>query len=219
MAQYDDLADYYAARAAVYDETAGYTDTDAERARASIKTRYREFFRGRDVLEVACGTGYWTRVLANTARSVLAVDVSATMISRAQKRVAHLPHVKLQVADAYTLDGVRADCNAAFAHWWWSHIPLERTSEFLAAMHGKLSPGAIVMFVDQLPYDAPGRRRDRSGNIWETRMLPDGRSFEIIKNFPCEQEIHLALSNIAENIRYVERPDERSWDVTYNTRG
>jgi hypothetical protein len=35
----DDVARYYAARAAVYDETAGYTDPEAERLRAPIKTR------------------------------------------------------------------------------------------------------------------------------------------------------------------------------------
>lgn len=44
----------------------------------------RELVRDRDVLDIACGEGYGSALLAQTARSVVGVDLSATTISHAQ---------------------------------------------------------------------------------------------------------------------------------------
>jgi protein-L-isoaspartate O-methyltransferase len=211
-------SEYYAARASVYDETAGYTNPEAEQLRVPIKARYREMFAGHAVLEIACGTGYWTPTVAEVARSVLAIDINASLSSRARDRCKHLSNVEFRIADAYTLDGVPTGYSAAFAHWWWSHVPVERLGAFLNALHSRLLPGAFVLFVDQLPYGGHVRRTDENGNTVEQRSLPDGRVFEIVKNFPTEESIRNALAGIADNIQYVERPDEKSWNVTYNTK-
>lgn len=128
-----------------------------------------------------------------------------------------MPNVNFQIADAYTLDGVPTGFSAALGIWWWSHVPLERLLAFLTSLHSKLLPGAFVLFVDQLPYGGHIRRKDQNGNTLEQRSLPDGRSFEIVKNFPSEEDIHNALTGVADNVQYVERPDEKSWNVTYNT--
>lgn len=215
----DDVARYYAARAPVYDETAGYTDLEAEKLRAPIKARYRKLFAGHTVLEIACGTGYWTSVIADSAASVLGIDVNPSLLSQAQNRCRLLANVRFQIADAYALDRVPTGFTAAFAHWWWSHVPHERIPAFLAALHDKLRPGALVLFVDQLPDSGQVRQQDTAGNTLEQRSLPDGRRFEIVKNFPTEAEVRGVLSGIADNLQYVERPGEGSWNVTYNARG
>ena len=151
----EETARYYAARAPEYDLSAGYLTLDAETLRVAKKKRYQQLFRGRDVLEIACGTGYWTAVLAETAKSVVGIDVNPEMISRAQSRCEHLPHVKFRLADAYSLGPEAGAFTAAFAVWWWSHIPRSRLREFLLSLHRRLIPGALVLFSDQLEYDVP----------------------------------------------------------------
>ena len=218
MSLIDDVIHYYAARAPIYDESAGYTNAKAEELRVPIKSRYQEIFYGRSVLEIACGSGYWTMVVGEVAKSVLAIDINPSLISIAEDRCKHLPNVRFQIDDAYTLHGVTAGFDAALGIWWWSHIPKGRLQTFLATLHSKLTPEALVLFVDQLPYDGYIRKRDAEGNTLEQRVLPDERSFMIVKNFPTEREVVDALVGIADDIQYIERPDEKSWSVTYKTK-
>ncbi|MBN2291073.1 MAG: class I SAM-dependent methyltransferase [Pirellulales bacterium] len=218
MSLAENVRRYYAARAPVYDESAGYTDPEAEQFRGPIKDRYRKLFEGHDVLEIACGSGYWTAAVAETAKSVLAVDVNASLISQAEARCRNLANVRFQIADAYSLEAVPEGFSAAFSNLWWSHVPVERIPTFLTVLHGKLKCGAFVLFADQLVYDVLTRREDASGNTLEKRVLPDGRSFDIVKNFPTEEAIRNVLSGIATNVEYIERPGEKSWSLTYNTK-
>jgi demethylmenaquinone methyltransferase/2-methoxy-6-polyprenyl-1,4-benzoquinol methylase len=214
----DDVARYYAARAPMYDETAGYTDPEAEALREPIKARYRDIFAGRAVLEIACGAGYWTKVIAESAHFLLAVDIHPDLVAQAKARCAGLTNLQFEVADAYTLDGISPGFSAGFAQWWWSHVPRERLRTFLAALHGKLRPGALVLFVDQLPYPGFPRRQDANGNTLEQRTLPDGRAFEIVKNFPTETELRAAVAGIADRVQYIKRPKEKSWELMYAVR-
>jgi protein-L-isoaspartate O-methyltransferase len=218
MPHEDELANYYNERASVFDVTSGYADAEAEKLREPIKARFRETFRGRRVLEIACGSGYWTTVLGEAAESVLTIDISRSLLAQAQKRCAHQANVRFQIADAFTLEGVPGGFNAAFAQGWWSHIPKKNIRTFLTALHSKLVPGALVLFNDQLPYDGFYRKQDNDGNTIEQRILPNARSFMIVKNFPDEKEITNALSGFAVDIKYSQPPKEDHWEVVYNTK-
>ncbi len=218
MSLSDEVARYYAARAAEYDRSAGYLDPLAEKLREPIKVRLRAFFAGHDVLEVACGTGYWTEVIASTARSVLGTDADAAMLTLARERLASSDNVDFHTADAYSLTGVSGRFTAAHAHWWWSHVPRSCLRGFLETLHSKLVPGAAVLFIDQLPYETTDVHYDDEGDRVEKRRLQDGRCFDVVKNFPSEGEIRNVLAGIADDVKYVEYPGERSWNLTYCAR-
>jgi len=215
------VAEYYAARAAEHDLTAGYTDPVAEPLRTPAKVRCRELSRNAGVLEVACGTGYWTEVVAQVARSVLATDVCEGMLALARQRLAAYDNVRFQVADAYSLDGVRGGFNAACAVWWWSYVPKRLIQRFLATLHSRLQPGARVLFVDQLPsaYAPEDQRIDASGDTTEERRAPGGRVYRVVKNFPTEGDVMHALADVATDIEYREFTDECSWSVSYRVAG
>ncbi len=219
MALEDDVIRYYDARAGEYDVSAGYTGADAELLRAPTKARYKEFVEGHDVLEIACGTGYWTASIAETARTVLATDANASVLDIARKRLAPFSNVTCQQADAYSLEGVREGFTAAFGIWWWSHMPRASWRCFVERVHAKLQPGAVVLFVDQLPsaYDAKNRRCEGE-DVVEERVVSGQDTYTVLKNFPAESELHDLLSDIADGVQYIERPEEHSWNLTYTVR-
>ncbi|MBN2460232.1 MAG: methyltransferase domain-containing protein [Candidatus Cloacimonetes bacterium] len=211
------VKEYYATRARVYDQTAGYDDQIAEKLRLPAKKRIQAILKGRKVLEIACGTGYWTDVASRSASSVLATDINPEMLCLAAQRLQGRQNVDLQIADAYHLTAIPANFSAGFAVWWWSHIPRERVIDFLEVFHGKLLPGAVVLFADQLPdaYIPEYVFQDNSGNNLERRTLPEGIKFDIVKNYPSQQDLLHLLKGWAKRIRYYENKREKNWYLTY----
>jgi ubiquinone/menaquinone biosynthesis C-methylase UbiE len=57
----------------------------------------------KEVLECGCGSGYFTRILAERSSHVLATDLSAEMLETAMIRLGRFPNVRLQEADCSDL--------------------------------------------------------------------------------------------------------------------
>ena len=78
-----------------------------------------------DVLELACGSGRWTRLLAARARSVTAVDAAPEMLAIARQRVGNLP-VEFIEADVFAWEPPRRYDTVLFA-FWLTHVPPTRS--------------------------------------------------------------------------------------------
>ena len=109
----DNLMAYYAARAAEYDDV--YRKPERQDDIRSLRTLLRELLSGHSVLEVACGTGFWTEEIAVTASHILATDVNESVLEIASERLRHCQNVTICRDDAFALTRAKGGFTAAFA--------------------------------------------------------------------------------------------------------
>lgn len=201
------LIEYYDKRANEFDRI--YQIPERQNDIAALKGLVRTALKDQDVFEVACGTGYWTEVLSQTARSVAAIDINAGPLALAQERTYGCP-VSFRTGDAFELQPEpNQKFTAAFASGWWSHIDKTELKAFLLKLHRVLQPHALVMFCDNTfvpgaggPASTPISRRDADGNTWQRRTVSSGESFEIIKNHPTKDEVEHLLGDVALDIHW-----------------
>ena len=80
------MKEYYSKRAQEYEKIYHRDDPVRHAELAEISRLMQELFFRLDVLEVACGTGYWTERIARSARSVTAVDISEETLRIARQK-------------------------------------------------------------------------------------------------------------------------------------
>ena len=94
------LQDYYARRARQYERI--YAKPERQADLANLRESIPAIFDGRDVLEIACGTGYWTQFVATRAASVLATDVNEEVLELARLKAFPRGNVEFACADAHS---------------------------------------------------------------------------------------------------------------------
>lgn len=202
----DHLLDYYRRRAQEYERI--YDKPERQADLAALKGIAAREMAGRDVLEIACGTGYWTQICAPRAASILATDMAEETLEIARSKTYPFGRVRFGLGDAYRLAEVPGDFNAGLACFWWSHIPKARIPAFLENWHRRLGPGARVLFMDNRYVEGsstPLSRSDVDGNTYQSRRLEDGSSHEVLKNFPAVQEL----------LEAVRMPDAHAAELDY----
>jgi SAM-dependent methyltransferase len=178
-----------------------YTRPERQSDLLAVRARLAGWFAGKHVLEVAAGTGWWTSVLADTAASVTATDVNQATLNVATASRDWPPSVDFAVADALALQAIQGDFDAAFAGFFWSHVPLAKIDAFIEGLMVRLLPGSLVMFVDNrmVPGSVhPVARRDDQGNTYQRRQMKDGSSWDVLKNFPEPDEVRSRLGRFGE---------------------
>lgn len=186
----DKLAEYYAQRAPEFERV--YAKPERQRDLAALKARLRAMLRGRRVLELACGTGYWTEVFAPEAAEAMALDVNEEVLAIARAKRYPPGRVAFARGDCYAPPDLGRRHDALFAGFWWSHVPLSRLDGFLATAAAAVAPGALLVYADNRYVggsSGPVTRRDAEGNGYQLRTLDDGSTHEVLKNFPDEHEL------------------------------
>jgi SAM-dependent methyltransferase len=151
-----------------------------------------EFAPSGDVLELACGTGAFTRELVRHSHALTAVDGSPRMLER-NRSVVGDSAVEYLCADLFEWKPTRR-YDAVFFGFWLSHVPPTHFDAFWSLVRSCLRPGRRAGFVDE----------DQRAQVYEVahrdagvptarRTLSDGTAFDIVKVFwdPLDLETRL----------------------------
>ena len=192
----DDQIAYYRARAGEYDEwwfrTGRYDrgpvfNTQWHAETAAVESALEAWLAARrpaNLLELACGTGLFTRLVAPRVERLTAVDASPEVIAINGARVG-AGNVDYHEADLFAWQP-KQRYDAVFFSFWLSHVPDERFEAFWTLVAAALAPGGSVYLIDSA-FDPTSTAKDHvlpgpnTGIV--TRKLNDGREFRIVKIF------------------------------------
>jgi len=193
----DEQMTYYRKRAPEYDETTGQTE-EIQRAFARARELLQQHAPWEQMLELACGTGTWTRALLPLGRVLTAIDASPEMLSLARQKVGNA-FVQFQQADLFQWQPRQLYDLVFFANWL-SHVPPPRLEAFLGTVTRAVRPGGSLVMVDQyspLPEDREIIVQDaEEGVIYANRSLLNGQTFTIVKVFYDMQFIEHLLDSL-----------------------
>ena len=192
----DEQKAYYHARAPEYDDwwlRSGRHDRGPEFRRRwiaetnEVRAALAAFGAYGRILEIACGTGWWTQQLAEGAKEVTALDASSEMLERCRARVETAglgaERVRYLLADIWEWTPERR-YDEVFFGFWLSHVPDERFDAFWALVDEALAPGGRVFFVDSASEGgSSGASGQSDTQETEQRELSGGRRFEIVKRY------------------------------------
>lgn len=201
MTVHTDMQAYYAARASSYDDI--YARPERQADLAILHQRVRALFAGQRVLEIACGTGYWSADIAATAEQLLATDINPEVIALARARNLPADKVSFEIADAMAL-APGAACNAGFAGFWWSHVARQQQTAFLDQLRQRLGAEARLVMIDNTYVEGsstPIARTDAHGNTYQIRRLANDERYEVLKNFPTDSGLRKRLAGHLKDIR------------------
>jgi SAM-dependent methyltransferase len=129
-------------------DQAEFWASGAANLEATLEPFGRRFTPGDSVLEIGCGMGRITRAIAERAGSVIGVDVSEEMVSRAREALAGVPNVEIRLGDGTSLAGMDdASFDACYSFIVFQHIPDPAvTCGYITEIGRVLKPGGWAVF-------------------------------------------------------------------------
>ena len=195
-----DQIQYYFERAKEYEQI--YQKPERQEDLQRLQIILKDLFIAKSVFEIACGTGYWTQFISETAKSIFAADINETVIEIARSKKYQSPST-FEKANVFNLTNADEKFDSGFGGFIWSHIPKQELDEFLSRFISKISPGGLVVFVDNQYVEesnTPIDSKDDYGNTYQIRKLSNGSNYKVMKNFPADKEILNIIDQIGTDI-------------------
>lgn len=213
---------YYRARSAEYDQwwrREGRFDRGADLNAAwfsevaEAESRLAEWLRARkpvNALELACGTGLFTRHLAPMVESLMAIDASPEVIAINRARLAQqgAANVTFAEADLFAWKP-RVRYDLVFMSFWLSHVPMTRFDAFWSMLGDALAPGGAIYLIDSAhdpTSTAVNHVLPATDTGMVTRKLDDGSTYHIVKHFWTPPRLTDALAKRGWSAQIIKTP-------------
>jgi len=194
---------YYDERATQYDDWYNHVNlyddppnNNAWHAEVAQLTEWVQAFGQGRLLEIASGTGWWTRRLAQRA-AVTTLDYAPAMIAVLRGRLrAEGESADVTRGDAYRLPYASGAFDACFFGFWLSHVPSPLLDTFFGEVCRAVRRGGRVMIVDSKPFrgEAPGTE------LKQERVLNDGSRHQIVKVYHTPESLRALLEQYGANV-------------------
>ena len=186
----DDMVKYYRDRAKEYEEVYEWRDPQRQEEQELLESELKIAFKDTRMLDIGCGTGYWTQRISETAQSIVGIDINDAVLEIARSKEYGCP-TECMVMDAYKLE-FDEPFTGVLASFMLSHVLKEDMPGWLKHIHSFLEPGARVFFADNTYIEGVGgvlQTKPDDPNTYKLRTLNDGTQHLIVKNYFTTEEL------------------------------
>jgi ubiquinone/menaquinone biosynthesis C-methylase UbiE len=196
------VAKYYALLGEAVEDK--YLEPDMDEDIDDMSIHLGNVLAGHTVLELGCGTGFWTEVAAEMAQSVLAVDINANLVDIARARGMPDGKVSFRVADALDLPEDIGSFSAVLVSFLWSHLTKGEQEKLLATLKKRLGKEVLLVILDDSfveGFSETIARTDAEGTTYEILTTPEGERFEVPKSYQSDSALRKRLGNVGKEIK------------------
>ena len=183
---------YYNRRALEYEQIYFREMPDRRKEIEDEVSFVKKICSGKDVLDIACGTGYWTERISETANSITVCDISKEMLDVAKKKQYHCP-VQFVRSNLNQLPFAPDSFDIIILGFWFSHHPRQDYQNLFKSISFPLKPKCPIWIIDNNPpAEGPtmhSHHLDEFGNNFKSRYLDNQEEFVILKNYFEKDEL------------------------------
>lgn len=188
---HDETIKYYAHRANEYDLVYTWNQPGRQDELAELYAISKDTLSGRRVIDMACGTGFWTRIVSEKAKSIVGADINVETLHKAMEKEYHCP-VRFVQSDVFHPPFVGVRFDGILATFLVSHVRRQDLDELKRIIWGLVMPETRLFLCDNnLTCELkPELIRDEEDiNTYKQRKLADGREYVILKNYFEKDEL------------------------------
>jgi ubiquinone/menaquinone biosynthesis C-methylase UbiE len=192
-----------------------YLEPDMDEDIDDMSIHLGNLLAGHTVLELGCGSGFWTEVVAESAQAVTALDINANLVDIARERGMPEGKVSFRVADALDLPEDIGKFTAVLVSFLWSHLNKKEQEQLLATLKKRLGKDVLLVILDDSFVEGFSEmiaRTDADGTTYEILTTPEGERFEVPKSYQADSALRKRLGNVGKEIK-IERV-EFFWILT-----
>jgi ubiquinone/menaquinone biosynthesis C-methylase UbiE len=207
------VAKYYALLGEAVEDK--YLEPDMDEDIDDMSIHLGNLLAGHTVLELGCGSGFWTEVVAESATSVTALDINANLVDFARERGMPEGKVNFRVADALDLPEDIGKFSAVLVSFLWSHLNKKEQEQLLATLKKRLGKDVLLVILDDSfveGFSETIARTDADGTTYEILTTAEGERVEVPKSYQSDSALRKRLGNVGKEIK-IERV-EFFWILT-----